>query len=67
MSETIKKILEIMENKGVSRQELSDRTLLNYKSICNWLHGTYVPNIEIVEEMLDALGMEIQICEKMER
>lgn len=61
MTETMRKIKNIVYMFGWTQREFADKVGTTEVSVSRWFNGTRQPNIRWVERMIDVLGMELQI------
>lgn len=64
MSKTIKQIKELMKQKGISHEQMSEIINVTPVTMHRWMNGTRTPNIEYVERMALVLGMQIGLVYK---
>lgn len=67
MTDTMQKIKDAMHTKGIKQKEISDRTGYPPQRISRWFHGGCNPSIDHVEDLVNALGMEIKIVERKQK
>lgn len=59
MSKTIKQIKELMAQKHITHEKMSEIIDVTPVTMHRWMNGTRTPNIEYVERMAMVLGMQI--------
>lgn len=59
METVIERIIATMDANGIKAAELSRRTGIDRSSIYHWLRGDYMPKMENVEKIADALGVTV--------
>ena len=59
METVIERIIATMDANGIKAAELSRRTGIDRSSISHWLRGDYLPKMENVEKIADALGVTV--------
>ena len=64
MTDTVKKIKAITKAQGLKQVDLSDKSGYSVQAISHWFTDARTPMIDAVEDLVDALGMEIRICKK---
>ena len=67
MSKTIKQIKELMKQKGISHEQMSEIIDVTPVTLHRWMNGTRTPNVEYVERMALVLGMQVGLIYKGER
>ena len=61
MTETVKKIKNVMDIYGWTQAEMAKRSGVSKANICRTFNDENEPSIENVEKMVKALGMEIRL------
>ena len=61
MTDTVRKIKNVMDIVGMSQCEMARRSGVNKGIISKVIRGLETPSIEIVEKMVKALDMEIRL------
>ena len=67
MSRTIKQLKELMKQKGITHEEMSEIIDVTPVTMHRWMNGTRTPNIEYVERMALVLGMQVGLVFKGEK
>ena len=66
MTDVMKIIRKERKKQGISQEKLAYLVQVDKVSICFWENYKFSPKFEIVENMLNALGLEIVIRKKGE-
>lgn len=64
MTDTVKKIKAITKAQGLKQADLSVISGHSTQAISSWFNDARTPNIAAVEDLVDALGLELRICKK---
>lgn len=64
MTETMRKIFQIMRDNGMSQQQFANATGQDKCSVSRWVNDKRTPDIDKVEEMADGLGYDLVLVKR---